>query len=112
MTMTDKNNTLKNDFEDSFEKSLKSLGYLFPSNEDEVDSFESKNKPEVIPESYCSATDLLSKSRHNLININSQLDVNKSIEYLARAARKGGDISEDIQKKMKLDRDKAENDEK
>ena len=105
--MADKNNTLKNDFEDSFEKSLKSLGYLFPTSEDEVDSFEENNKIEKVPENYCSATELLSKSKLTLINKNPQLGINKSSDNLAIAARKGGDISEEILKKMKEDRNKA-----
>jgi len=107
--MTDKKNTLKNDFEDSFKKSLKSLGYLFPTSEDEVDSFEENNKIEDVPENYCSALELLSKSKQTSIDKKIQLGANKSIDNLARAARKGRDISEDILNKMKSDRDKAEN---
>ena len=107
--MTDKKNTLKNDFEDSFKKSLKSLGYLFPTSEDEVDYFEENNKIDEVPENYCSASELLSESKQTSINRKTQLEVNKSTENLAIAARNGGDISEDILKKMKLDRDKAEN---
>ncbi len=107
--MTDKNNTLKNDFEDSFKKSLKSLGYLFPTSEDEVDSFEINNKIEEVPENYLNASELLSKSKKTSINKKTQLEVNKSTENLARAARKGENIPADILKKMKSDRDKVEN---
>lgn len=106
------NDTLKNSFEDSFEKSLKFVGYLFPTSEAEVDSFEAKNKLEEPPENYCSAIDLLSKAKHTLTNPKSHLEMNKSIDNLARAARKGGDIPEDILKKMKAAREKAENGEK
>lgn len=106
------NDTLKNDFEDSFEKSLKSLGYLFPTSEDEVDSFEAKNKLEETPESYCSSIDLLSTAKHTITNPRVHLENNKTIDNLAWAARNGGDIPEDILKKMKSDRDKAENGEK
>lgn len=107
--MTDNNDTLKNDFEDSLEKSLKSLGYLFPTSEDEVDSFEAKNKIEEVPENYCRAIELMSKSKQTLLDKKPQLEVNKSIDNLAIAARKCGDISEEVLKKMKSDRDKAEN---
>jgi len=110
--MTDKKNTLKNDFEDSFKKSLKSLGYLFPTTEDEVDSFEANNKIEEVPENFLSASELLSTSKQTFINKKTQLEFNKSTENLAMAARKGENISEEILKKMKLDRDKAENGEK
>ncbi len=107
--MTDKKNTLKNDFEDSFKKSLKSLGYLFPTSEDEVDSFEKNNKIEEVPKNYRSASELLSKPKHTSIDKKVQLGVNNSVENLARAARKGGDIPKEILSKMKSDRDKAEN---
>ncbi|MFW5850987.1 MAG: hypothetical protein ACOCWB_02070 [Bacteroidota bacterium] len=107
--MTDKKNALKNDFEDSFKKSLKSLGYLFPTSEDDVNAFEENNKIEEVPENYCSASELLSKSNQTSISKRTQTGVNKSTENLAMAARKGGNISESILKKMKSDRDKAEN---
>jgi len=107
--MTDINDTLKNDFEDSFEKSLKSLGYLFPSTEDEVEAFEKNNKIEEIPDHFSSASTLISKSKHTSINKKINIRVNKSSENLARAARNGNNISEDIIKKMKLDRNQAEN---
>jgi len=107
--MSDKNETLKNDFEDSFEKSLKSLGYLFPTTEDEVEAFEKNNKIEEVPDNYSSASNLLSKSKQTSISRKLDLKTNNSIENLARAARKGSDIPEDILKKMKSDRDEAEN---
>ncbi len=110
--MSDNINTLNNNFEDSMEKSFKSLGYLFATSEDEVEYFETHNKLEEVPESFCSANEILSKSKHSIIKRKFVLDDNRSIENLARAARKGGDISEEILKKMKLDRDKAENGEK
>ena len=107
--MTDKNDTLKNDFEDSFEKSLKSLGYLFPSTEDEVEAFEKNNRTEEVPENYWDASELVSKTRKTSISKKLDIKTNKSSENLARAARKGNDIPEDILKKMKSDRDEAEN---
>jgi hypothetical protein len=107
--MIDKNNTLKNDFEIFFEKSLKSLGYLFPTKEDEVDSFENNNKIEEIPDNYCNASELLSKSKQTTIGRKTQIEINKASENLAIAARKGADIPKEILLKMKSDRDKAEN---
>ena len=107
--MSDKNENIKNDFEDSFEKSLKSLGYLFPSTEDEVEAFEKGNKIEQTPDNFPSALELVSKNKHTSISKIIDIGINKSSENLARAARKGNDISEDIIKKMKSDRDKAAN---
>jgi hypothetical protein len=107
--MTDKNDTLKNDSEDSFEKSLKSLGYLFPSTEDEVEAFEKNNEIEQIPENFSTASELLLRSKYSSVSKKINISTNKSSENLARAARKGSDISEDIIKKMKSDRDEAEN---
>ena len=109
--MTDKKNIIENDFENSFEKSLKSLGYLFPSTENEVDSFEANNKLEEIPENYCNPIDLISKSKNHLSNTKNIIDFNKSVDNLARAARNGSEIPDDIINKMKSDRDKAENEE-
>lgn len=109
--MTDKKNIFENDFEDSFEKSLKSLGYLFPSTENEVDSFEANNKLEKIPDNYCNPIDLISKSKIHLPNTKNIIDFNKSVDNLARAARNGSEITDDIINKMKSDRDKAENEE-
>lgn len=110
--MTDKNKTLKNDFEDSFKKSLKSLGHLFPTTEDEVEAFEENNEIKEVPENYLNATDLLTTAKQTSINKTEQDNYNKSSENLAMAARKGGNIPEEILKKMKSDRDKAENGEK
>lgn len=107
--MTDKNNTLKNDFEDSFKKSLKSLGHLFPTTEDEVESFEENNEIKEVPENYLSASELLTKSKKTTINRLEQNVGNKSSKNLAMAARKGGNIPVNILKKMKSDRDKTEN---
>lgn len=110
--MTDKNNTLKNDFEDSFKKSLKSLGHLFPTTEDEVEAFEENNEIKEVPENYLNVSDLLTTAKQTSINKIEQDNYNKSSENLAMAARKGGNIPEEILKKMKSDRDKAENGEK
>ncbi len=110
--MTDIKNTLKYDFENSFEKSLKSLGYLIPTSEDEVDYFEENNKIDKVPEHYYKSIELLSKPKHNTIEKTHNLVVNISVENLAIAARKGGDISEDIRNKMRSDRNKVENGEK
>lgn len=110
--MLDKDEVLKNDFEDSIEKSLKSIGYLFPSTDDEVEAFERENKIEITPSYFPTALELVSKSKRLNICKKINMDINSSTENLARAARKGNDISEDVLKKMKLDRDAAENGEK
>ena len=90
--MTDYSETLKNDFENSFEKSLRSLGYLFPTTEDEVNAFEEQNKIEKVPNSFNSSSELISKSKHSKFNKKLKISANKSSENLARAARKGNDI--------------------
>jgi hypothetical protein len=111
--MTEKNLMLNNDFEDSLEKSLKSLGYLFPTTEDEVESFEENNMIEKTPQSYCSASELLEKGKlSSAVNTIKCLNLNSSVENLAIAARNGAVISDDILKKMKSDRDRAENGQK
>lgn len=110
--MTDKENISESNFEDSIEESLKSLGYLFPSTEDELTTFERNNKLEEIPERYCSPIDILLKPKNHLPKINNTIDLNNSAENLSRAARKGGEIPDDIISKMKSDRKKSEDGEK
>lgn len=111
--MTDKNLILNNSFEDSFEKLLKSLGYLFPTNEDEVKLFEENNIIEETPQSYSNASELLKKSKTTSFTRQiKHLHLDSSVENLARAARNGFLIPDDILKKMKSDRNKAENDQK
>ena len=62
-------------------------------------------------ENYCNPIDLISKSKNHLSNTNNIIDFNKSVDNLARAARNGSEIPDDIINKMKSDRDKAENEE-
>lgn len=107
--MSENNHNIEYDFEDSFAKSLKSLGYLFPTTEDEVEFFEENNLIEKTPQHYSSASDLLSKERKVTITKKIEVLSNKSAENLARAARNGSGISEEILRKMKDDRNNHNN---
>ena len=109
--MTDKKNIFEKDFEDSFEKSLKSIGYLFPSTEKEVILFEKTNELEKIPDHYCNPIELLAKPNPNILNSKNVIFFNNTIDNLASAARNGEKIPDTILKKMKSDRSKSENNE-
>ena len=109
--MSDKKITLFNDFEESFEKSLRSLGYLFPTTDDEVKAFESKNNIEKTPHGLPSANDILRKGRVHSISPQNSFINHESVENLARAARNGKEIPEEIQKRMNTDRKKSEDEE-
>lgn len=110
--MSDNKNNLINDLEDSIKKSLRNLGYLFPSTEDEVETFEKTNKIERVPEEFSSASELVTKSKHIELSKTLKINVDNYSTNLARAARKGNSIPEDVLKKMKEDRDRTEDDEK
>lgn len=107
--MSDRNNTYNTGFEVTFKKSLKSLGYLFPTSEDDVEFFIEHNTIEKIPINYCTGTELLSKTKHTNVDKKAIFDSNNTQENLAIAARKGKEIPEEILNKMKSDRDKIEN---
>lgn len=109
--MTDKNFDLNNDFEDSLEMSLKSLGYLFPTSEKEIINFEKNNISEATPPNYPDAQELLRRGRDIPKKKGHTMDLSSAAENLGRAARHGTYISDEIAKRMKADRDRAENDE-
>lgn len=103
------NNINDNDFEKRIVKLLQSLGYLFPQTDEEVEAFESINKTEELPKSFSSGRALLSKKRIiSILKVESDISL-KSQENLAMAARKGKGISDEILRRMRNDREEAEN---
>lgn len=109
--MTDKNLKLNSDFEDSLKKSLKSLGYMFPTCDEEIIAFEKNNRIEGTPPDYPDARELLQAGKRFPREKGTIVDLSGTVENLGRAARKGTTIPDEIAKKMRADRDRAENDE-
>jgi hypothetical protein len=109
--MSDKNIPVLNDFEESFEKSLRSLGYLFPATDEEVTAFESLNKIENTHMDIPSANDILRKGRITSIAPKNNFIHTESSENLAMAARNGKEIPVEIKRKMNTDRKESENEE-
>ena len=105
--MTKKTNNPNNDFEQSLKKSLKSLGYMFPTTDDQVDFFERTNVLEKMPETFPGSDEIINRTKVISIIPKQNESGNPVIENLARAARKGNSIPANILKKMQEDRDKA-----
>ena len=99
---------------DSFNKklnnSLKSLGFLFPENEKQLESFLKEIEDITVPENIKNATDEFIFERKRPTKTISFNKDNLSVNNLAQAARKGENIPESILRKMKKDRDNKEND--
>lgn len=93
----------------SFKKILEDNGYTFPVNENQVREFEKSIKGVFEkPEKWDSIDDILSKNSGVKSIFDRKVSNDKEIEsFLSMAAREGKDISEEIRKKMKEDRDKA-----
>jgi hypothetical protein len=93
--------------EKEFHKALKAFGHLFPTTEDEVEAFEQSfdNELKTPTTSKPKALDIL-KRGYMKYALPMNLQLNKNVEEnLARAAREGREISEDIKEQMKKDRD-------
>lgn len=106
MDKTDKIN-----FEEEFEKALRSYGYGFPETEDEVAKFEEKmdnmDTPTLPPLE--NPSEILKKGKIQKFGLSHSLRVDRSAtQNLARAAREGKSISEATKKKMLEDRKRAE----
>lgn len=96
-------------FEKQLRKSLKSDGYLFPTTDDEVDSFENSNEIEKAPDKFNNPSELLKKGKIKSIKPIVQNMNGSTIDNLAMAARKGEGISKEILEQMKKDRNESEN---
>lgn len=97
-------------FEKGWLKALRRFGFVFPTTREELESFEkelAKEKVEL-PSHLQDPFEVL--RRGESVSLNSMGDYsNKSIEEnLARAAREGGEIPDDVAERMKKDRSSAE----
>lgn len=98
-------------FEVVLEKALRSIGYDLPKTEEEVvNSKRSLNDEEIppIPESIDNPLkiinqELITKVPLKIKRLNMEVEQN-----LARAAREGNEISEDVKRQMQKDRKRAE----
>ena len=100
-------------FDEDFEKALRSYGYNFPITEDEIKKFEKLIEPEIIPpfNFQTNPIEIVKKGITSKVKITTHLSVDhKSAENLARAAREGKGVSESVRKKMEDDRKNSDND--
>ena len=92
-------------------KSLKSLGFILPKSEDEIEAFEKameKHDIPPLPNELNTSDKILQKGYSNpnkILPIANQ----ESPSNLARAARQGNNIPKSVLDKMKKDREDAEN---
>ena len=95
------------DFEGQVAETLKSLGYLFPETDEQMEIFESTVELKEVPEEFTSSSFvyLSKKKTGNILSVqhaNTEGERNWAI-----AARDGGKIPEDIRQKMRKDKETA-----
>ncbi|GJM32927.1 MAG: hypothetical protein DHS20C18_19280 [Saprospiraceae bacterium] len=101
----------KINFEEEFEKALRSYGYGFPETEDEVAKFEEEADKIEIPNlpPMENPSEILKKGKIKKFGLTHSLRVDHSaVQNMARAAREGKSISEATKRKMIEDRKRAE----
>ncbi|TAJ13757.1 hypothetical protein DMA11_07840 [Marinilabiliaceae bacterium JC017] len=107
--MTNSEMHKRDEFEDTFEQSLRALGHLFPISEEEVELFETFNEIEKVPDHFPKADEMLSGAYIESVPRQNKPIINQAVGHMNRAARKGNGIPDDILRKMKQDRNQAEN---
>lgn len=100
---------MEKDFNKKLNNSLKSFGFLFPENEKQLESFLKEIQNIEIPENIKNFSEDFSFKREELTKIILKDEERLATNYLAQAARKGGEIPQSILKKMEKDRDNIEN---
>lgn len=91
-------------------KHLKKYGLVFPDTEEELNQFIelAKNYKAVLPPNLNDANLIL---KTGLLKIHGPLNTSTNLvveENMAQAAREGGEISEEVLKKMHIDRENRE----
>jgi len=98
----------KINFEEEFEKALRSYGYGFPETEDEIVKFEDSMDIPTMP-SLENPSEILKKGKIQKFDFSHSLRVDHSaVQNLARAAREGKPISEITRKKMIEDKKRTD----
>jgi hypothetical protein len=108
---TDKLNADDDDFQSEIHRHLKKLGLAFPETPAEVDHFFSLVDKEVLPLKIQlpTAHDILARGMIELVEeLNASTDPIIE-ENLSQAAREGGEISDEVHRRMEQDRENSEN---
>jgi len=106
--MNDKNDP---DFEASLHEAMKKAGFIFPETEEDLDSVLAhmdKMRASGFPAELDDPEAIL---RNGRLTLNSPVDDGTDAEVeenLARAAREGGEINEEVSEQMKKDRKRAD----
>ena len=112
---TSNNRNTDENFELEVKKAFKSFGLLFPTNDNEVELFESNfdvNKVKL-PKELKNPMNILKKGYINSLDFEETPIINmNTVNEMKMAARKGEKIPKEILEKMREDRDKSKNGEK
>jgi len=99
-----------NNFEDSIKKAFRTSGYGFPKTIEEIKLFEKNfdcSKPNKIPPRK-NPLNILDRRKHQvIINLKQGLK-NESTHNMARAAREGKQIPDEIKRQMQKDRKESQ----
>ena len=87
---------------------IKKMGYLFPETEDEIIQFES-NMEIYDNHIYCfnKPNEIINNGHMKIDKLKEPNISNEELQKPSMAAREGKDITSDVRKKMKEDRDNA-----
>ena len=106
----DKDKTQQGSLEDQVHRAMKALGWLVPETDDEVAQAEAELEANPVP-----LPDKLLKVFPPFENVppspepqSAGRSQRETEQHLARAAREGGDISAEVEERMKRDRERAE----
>lgn len=99
-----------NNYKIDFAKVLRTNGFLLPTNEEEVTSFESYLKESnVKPKDWDNPLQILKRGKKYDVDFSNPMPDEEAISNLAMAAREGKEITDAIRKKMNEDRRNSNN---
>ncbi|MDO5655754.1 MAG: hypothetical protein Q4G27_06400 [Flavobacteriaceae bacterium] len=87
---------------------IKKLGFLFPETEEEINEFEANH--EINDDSiYCydNPDNIIKNGYRKVVKIENVNYSSEELQNLSMAARDGKEISDEVKKKMKKDKDNA-----
>ena len=102
-----KNNKGRLNFEQYLGNALKSNGYLFPESDEQLDIFLSNLDEVDIPAEYKNSNCIFNKRKSDISLTKSAITTSDLATYSSIAAREGGDISDEVKRRMKRDKENA-----
>jgi hypothetical protein len=107
--MSEKDAKMDEIIENAFVKSLRQHGFLFPATQTDLEAI--KNKKEIgevpLPSDLENPMQIIERGKIKSISSGDFPDNSEVEENLARAAREGKDIPDDVKNQMKKDKDSS-----